>query len=273
MKKLLLLTILFPLFSSQLKADFGSCVVYYAKFYLKDGTVFNACFEEWGYDTYLDNNNFNHYCSDKGVFEVFKKQQQVYSNGKVPVYKNLHYVQPRFLRKQAAENIPSYGFVTEKDLVYLDSGAISRMIFWKAERSKRYWLTSEIIVGTLGMLDTLQNQRYWNSLVFATQDWESDTIVYQDLGIVDGPYPGFALYNYNAQINVAELKRLIHLKFTLHDDVILQEFKRKYKIKEQEEWTSTIQMKYEKFVSSKIKALKTWFWKRGVLVVEVNGTC
>lgn len=273
MKKLLLLTILFSLFSSQLKADFGSCVVYHAKFYLKNGTNFNACFEEWGYDTYLDDNGSNQFCSDKGVFELFKKQQHEYKNGKVPVYKNLYYVQPRFLRKQAADQIPSYGFVTEEDLVLLDSNAISKMIFWKAEYSKRYWYTSEIIVGTLGMLDTLQNQQYWNSLVFATQDWESDTIVYQDYGFIDGPYGGFALYNYNAQINVAELKRLINLKFTVHADTFLQEFKRKYKIKETDEWTSTIQEKYEKFVSTKIKALKTWFWKRGVLVVEVNGTC
>ena len=273
MKKLLLLTVLFSLISATAKADLGSCVVYHAKFYLKNGDVFNGCFEfgSYGEEANLDKNNSNRFCNDKGVFDLFKKKQR--ENGKVEVYKTLHYVHPRPLHKRKDEYPPDYGFVLEKDKVLLDSNSISKLIFWSAEYSKRYWYTSEVIVGTVGMLDTIRQQRCWNQVIFSTENWETDTITFQGDGIMDGPFGGFALYNYNPQINVAELKRLVSLKFPINYEADLQEFKRKNKVKEGQEWTPKLQRLHEEAVARKLRSVKEWFWKKGILMVAVNGTC
>lgn len=48
MKKLLIFPFVFFLLLSFAHADLGSCTVYHAKFYLKDGRFFNACFEVGG---------------------------------------------------------------------------------------------------------------------------------------------------------------------------------------------------------------------------------
>lgn len=272
MKKVLLLILLFPLFYSNLKADLGSCVVYHAKFYLKNGTVFNGCFEFSGYfeEASLDEKNTNRFCNDKGVFELLKKKQREYY-GLVVVYKNLYYVEPLPMRKRQDEEPPQYGFVTPSDIVLLDSSDIVQMIFWSAEYSKRYWLTSEIITGTTEMLDTLRHKKYWNSLVFTTEGWESDTISFQEY--IDGPYGGYALYNYNPQINVAELKRLVHLKFPVNYEAITREFNRKHKIKEGQEWTPKQRVLHEEAINRKMQSIKEWFWKKGIVLVAVNGTC
>lgn len=273
MKKWLLLTVLFTLISFTLKADLGSCVVYHAKFYLKNGAVFNGCFEFSGYfeEASLDENNTNRYCNDKGIFSLFKKKQR--ENGKVEVYKTLHYVHPRPLHKRRDEVLPDYGFVLEKDKVVLDSSSISKMIFWSAEYSKRYWLTSEIIVGSVGMLDTIRQQRCWNRLVFSTENWETDSFDFQEHGYIDGPYGGFALYNYNPQINVAEMKRLVSLKFSINYEAVSQGFKRKHKIKDGQEWPPELQRLHEEEVARKLRSVKKWFWKKGILMVAINGTC
>lgn len=272
MKKLLLLTILCSLISSTLKADLGSCVVYHAKFYLKNGTVFNGCFEFSSYfeEASLDENNSNRFCNDKGVFDLFKKKQR--ESGKVEVYKKLHYVHPRPLHKRQGEYPPNYGFVLEKDKVLLDSSSISKLVFGRAEYSKRDWYTSKVIVGTVGMLDTIRQQRCWNQMIFSP-DSELDIIIFQKYGFINGPYGGFALYNYNPQINVAELKRLILLKFPTNYEAVSQEFRRKHKVKEGEEWTPRLQRLHEEAVARKLRSVKEWFWKKGVLLVTVNGTC
>ncbi len=273
MKKLLLLTVLFSLISATVKADYGNCVVYHAKFYLKNGDIFNGCFEFISdiEEANLDKNNSNRFCNDKGVFDLFKKKQQ--GNGKVEVYKTLHYVHPRPLHKRKDEYPADYGLVLEKDKVLLDSSSISKLIFWSAEYSKRYWYTSEVIVGTVGMLDTIRQQKYWNYLLFSTDNWEADSFAFQEYGFFDGAYGGFALYNYNPKINIPELKRLVSLKFPINYEADLQEFKRKNKVKEGQEWTPKLQRLHEEAVARKLRSVKEWFWKKGILMVAVNGTC
>lgn len=273
MKKLLLLALLLPLFAPSLKADLGSCVVYHAKFYLKNGLIFNGCFEVSGYgiDAYLDENGSNGFCNDKGVFYQLKKKQREF--GRVPVFKNLHYVQPRPMRKGSEAELPTYGFVTPEDWVYVDSNDVSKMIFWSVEYSKRYWLTSDIISGSNGLMDTINHQRYWNHLFFTSDDSEKGKIVYNNFDYIDGPYSGFALYNYNAQINLAELKRLVNLKFPVNTEDIIQNFKRKHKIKDGQAWTPKQQQLYEDILNQKAQSLRAWFWKKGILMVAVYGTC
>ena len=275
MKKLLLLTLLIAVFAFKLKADLGSCAVYHAKFYLKNGDVFNGCFEISSYnnEAYLDENKTNEFCNDKGVFALLKQKQREY--GRVAIYKNLQYVRPRPLYKRSDTVLPTYGFVIPEEWRYVDSNEVSKMIFWSVEYSKRYWLTSETISGTPGLLDTINHFRYWNHLFFATSNWEKDTVVFQDRDFIDGALQGFALYNYNPQINIAELKRLVSLKFPVKPqyEETLQNFKRKHKIKDDQEWTKRQRQLFEDLLNQKRESLRAWFWKKGILMVAVHGTC
>lgn len=261
MKKLLLLTVLFSLISATVKADFGNCVVYHAKFYLKNGDVFNGCFEYSSYfeEAGLDNNNSNRFCNDKGVFDLFKKKQR--GNSKVEVYKTLYYVQLR-PRKQTDKWLPSYGFVFPMDMMHLDSSEISTLRFQSAEHSKREWIASKVIVGTSSVLDSIRQKRYWNSLSFCTSDEESDTIRLDYIG----HHGGYILYNYNPKINVAELKRLVYLRFSPQNAAFLQKFRKKHRLKKGQEWTPKLLQLYQ-------EAISQWFWERGILIVEFQATC
>lgn len=273
MKKWLLLTLLVTLFSVTLKADLGSCVVYHAKFYLKNGAVFNGCFEFTGYfeGTYLNEQNTNRFCNDKGVFELFKKQQ--IETGKVKVYKTLHYLHPRPLRKRRGEALPNYGFVLQEDKVTLDSSSILKLKFRRAEYSKREWLMSEIIVGTAGMLDTIRHHRYWNRVIASTENWETEGFMFKQHQYIDGPYGGFALYNYNPQVNIAEMKRLVRLKLPLDQAALTEKFKRKHRLKDDQFWTREMQLLYNEEFAQKMQDIKRWFWAKGILMVTIQGTC
>lgn len=276
MKKALFLFLLVAFQTRELKADLGSCVVYHAKFYLKNGAIFNACFEYSGYErgASLDDKGCNEFCSDAGVFRLFRqKQREDYYNNEVRVYKNLHYISPRALRKKANNELPVYGFVLTEDMVLLDSGEIQKMVFWKAEYTKRYWLTSEIIIGTNGMLDTLSNEKYWNSVVFSTDSWESDTGKIQYFEYIDGPMGGYALYNFNPNINIAELKRLIGSKFPIDYQTFWKEFRRKHKVSPDVSLPPRLERLGNEILEERLQKIKKWFWEKKIVLIAVNGTC
>jgi len=273
MKKWLLLIALFPLFCLPLKADLGSCVVYHAKFYLKDGRIFNACFEVAGYfeGTRLDENNTNPFCNNAGVFRLFKKEQR--ENGQVPVYKSLRTVRPRPLRRAKDDYQPNYGFVLRSERLLLDSNSIVKLVFRRAEGSKRDWYTSRVLLGTSGIFDTIQQQRYWNRLVFAIRTDRPDNLDIEEHNLISGPYDGFALYNYNPRINVAELKRLARLKFPLDEKALRQAFVQKYKLRDDQAWPPELIHLYDKTLAQKAQSIGEWLWKKGILLVVINGTC
>ena len=87
-------------------------------------------------------------------------------------HEKLHSIEPRKIKEK--RSIYSYsrnlGFVLKEDIIYLDSSEIAQTIFWKAEVSNREWVTSEIIVGNRGMLDTLQNFQYLIPMILTSAD-------------------------------------------------------------------------------------------------------
>jgi hypothetical protein len=87
MKKLMLSAIITVLTSATLKADLGSCLVYHAAFYLRDGTNFKGCFEVSGYnnEAYLDDNGVNPFCNDKGVLALSEYGKHVKTASDLPL--------------------------------------------------------------------------------------------------------------------------------------------------------------------------------------------
>lgn len=284
MKNLLLLSFFLPLFPSQLKADMGSCVVYYAQFYLKNGTDFEGCFEIAGYGegTGLNDQGYNQYCSHKGVFDLLKIRQQELNefygisaveqdgNAGIAIYKRLEYVNPRARNQKPDTDSPNLGFVVSTDIVYLHPGDISKIIFKHAENSKREWVTSELIIGPPGMLDTIRHKKYWNSLYADLKSGESFVVDFE----TDENVPvGYALYNYNPNINVAELKRLVLLKFPGELGAFHDTFIKKNHLEKVFSWPPRLRWEYDEGIEQRMRALKQWFWEKGIVILSVNGTC
>jgi hypothetical protein len=274
MKKLLLTSILSALIGSVAWADLGSCAVYYAKFYLKDGREFRGCIERMGYDVYLGENQSDRYCSDTGMVSLIK---QVYELtfpfttnggdrnywGKIAIYKDIRYLSPRALRRSKQDG--AYGFVMANDILYIHPSEIKHIAFWSAEYSKRDWLTSELIIGNAEMIDTVEQRRYWNSVQMndslkVSKDRSSDW--------------GYRLLNYNSKINTSELRRLAALKFKMmEDDQMEKDFQKKHHLKQDSSRYWVYQQKWRYFQQLRYQELRMWFWQRKILVVRVNGTC
>lgn len=140
------------------------------------------------------------------------------------------------------------------------------MIFQKAEQP---WTVSGIIEGTEDMLDTIQHRKYWNSLFFSSGDLDYYSLSYENFG----PDGGYGLYNYNSHINVAELKRLARLKFPIDGEPLLKELNRKNKVKTGQTWTPEVEKIYKAAKLEKFLFLRKWFWDKGILLIEVSGSC
>jgi hypothetical protein len=284
MKNLLLLSFILLLFSSQLKADMGGCVVYYAQFSLKNGTEFDGCFEISGYEegAYLNDQGYNKYCSHKGVFDLLKMRQQELNelfgisavdqdgNAGIAIYKRLEYVYPSQINQKTSANLQCFGFVLENDIVYLHPNDISKIIFKRAENSKREWVTSELIIGSAGMLDTLHRKQYWNSLSVFRQSPEPFVIGFESTE--DVPV-GYDLYNYNPNINVAELKRLVLLQFPGELGVYHDAFIKENHLEKVFSWPPRLRWEYDEGIRQRMRAVKQWFWEKGIVIISVNGTC
>ena len=277
MKKLILMTIMLCCFAFSVKAGLGNCVVYYAKFYLKSGAELNGCFEAFslGNEYSLDNNGTNSFCSDKGVFEIFRRQQpDRHQGGKVPVYKQLYYVD--FVKtgqsRKSFSDSRHFGFVLREDVFWLDSTDIVKMVFWSASYSERYWDTSRVLKGVQGMLDTIQQQKYWNT-ISTKRIFKGDSITRQDIYPIIGAFGGYALFNYNPKINTAELKRIVTQRLTEEEDETVKEFNRKNKLKEGQQLSPKQQQEYDKLQEQKMLETADWFWKRGVVIIRTNETC
>ncbi len=263
MKKLLLFILLLPLITSALKADLESCVVYHTKFYLKNGAVFNGCFVVCTeYEEAERNKNLY---NNAGIFTIFKREEQELKSA-VTVYKNIHYAYLRPIHKRSNEDPEKYVWVIPADIVLLDSKHILKMVFQKAQPP---WTASGMIEGTKDMLDTIQHRKYWNSLFFSSNNPDQYTLSYENFG----PDGGYALYNYNAHINMAELKRLARLKFPINREQFLKYLSTKNKVKIGETWTPEVERIYRAARLEKIMFLRKWFWKKGILLVEIQGSC
>lgn len=288
MKKLSIIVLLVSYLIGNVSADMGSCVVYYAKFYLKDGTQFKGCFEIAGFDeaAVVDSNGLNKFCTDEAVFELLKRIQrngcadcindggiqQQEDFGKIAIYKNLRYIQPKPLYKknQPYYFFPTYGFVTEEDIVYVDSSEIEKTIFWEAKYSERDWLLSEIIVNDFSMVDSVNNLKYWTSIVVDLDASNPDSLVYTNSDAMWG----FRLINYSSKNNIVELKRLAQLKLAPiikkgFYEKALAEFGHSPNRNYSEEEERYFREKYQQ----RIQRIKRWFWKRGIIMIKINGTC
>ncbi|MEI6410970.1 MAG: hypothetical protein WCR52_16405 [Bacteroidota bacterium] len=282
MKNLLLLSFLLPLFPTQLKASMGNVVVYYAHFSLKNGTEFDGCLEVFGdgEEAAIDYKGYNRYCSNKGIFDLIKFLQQQLNieygisavdkegNASVTIYKQLEYVTLHAIDSKLDDPIPSWGFVVSSDVVHVHPRDISKIIFKHAENSKRAWESCELMIGSSGMLDTIRQKKFWNSLSVYLNSAESFVVSFEDTEEL----PGYNLYNYNPNINVAELKRLVLLKFpgklgNYHDAFI-----KKNHLEKVSSWPPRLRWEYDEGLQQRMRAIKQWFWRKGIIINYVFTT-
>lgn len=224
MKELAITIILFFLITGSLQAGLPNCVIYKAKFHLKDGRIITGSFEMSGYEDYadLDEDGSNSYCNNKGIIlliRIYQRQYRGLPGGvgfqeekdfcKIPIYKTLYYLHPQQIRSgHDTYGTDLFGFLTETDIVYIDSNEIKKAVFIEAEYTKRAVWTSGIVVGTIGMIDTVMNQQYWNSLVVNRTD--KDSLSFDK----SNSFPNYMLFSYNPANNLEELKRLAWLKLS-----------------------------------------------------------
>ncbi len=258
--------------ASSIYADAGGCSIYYAKFYLKDGSIFNGCFYSQGYaasayesEEYSGKSNFS---SDAGVLDAFKDVQKWSRLDFVSVYKEIFYVQPKLkFRKDMEEEHPIYAITISEDTKYIKTKNIQQLIFWKVESCKKEeesWVTT----GQNGMIDTLDNETYWNELFFAP------FYLPDSLG-THGFCEGFLLLNYSERNNIDELKRIAKLKFQYSDYPSFEAyFCRKYGLPA-ESLRGNVEMhsKCRKEFIDRRNQRNKWLWERGIFSVYIVGIC
>ncbi len=288
MKKLFVNISVFVLFCNPLFADLGSSVVYHGKFHLKNGQSFNGFFEYSGYEegTYLDDDGSNKFCSSKGMFQLFKIAQNRMNNGrnlmtsnseiqKVLVFKGLHYIVTKPLKDNGRHDEVIYGVTAKDGFLFLDSTQVKSIKFKYAERNKRHWLTTRIEIVSATFMDTLLHKRYWNHLIAIPFDDEMrcDSILYQEGEIInDGPGEGYILYNYNSNINNAELKRLAKAKLSIcRNNKMLKNYLVKHPVWKDDETYHWLKMQI--FLGKEIRKTLDWFQSKGIMVFRINGTC
>lgn len=290
MKNLVAVFVLVIFWPVLLKADLGSCVVYQAKFYLKNGNTFNACFESRGYDkgSYLNDHHTNEFCNDEGVFQLLKYLQKnkrySYSKDafvqqkadykKMVVFKKLETLVPQKRTKDAHYLHWQYGFVAKEDIIFVDSTEIEKMVFWSATYAKRRWLESEILVCSKELINTITEQKYWNEIYVTVN--QKDT-----LNFSKSPnsmlMEGYHLINYSPNNNVQELQRLARLKLSFLTNEkqrqFWEKFRKKYGSPIDRIMKKKLERKGHEMIERKVQNAKEWLWKRGIVAIRVNGTC
>jgi hypothetical protein len=288
MQKLLIVIITCLSMYQLAKADLGNGLVYEAKYYLKDGSFFKGSIEILGdgNGSYINEDGTNQYTSDEGMMVLFKKIQKLddtwYNRdcgslnsttfNKVAVFKNIEEIVIKGLkhtnRSSYYESI--YGFVNDTDIVYLDSNEIEKIIFWSVNEVKREWLTSEIVFAPEKMIETIQSQQYWNRLTM-TDESNRDSIIFME----DIDAYGIEMINYNSDNNIPELKRLALLKLTSRLD---SETYNKFLLKKYGQIDDNLSLDLKNRLLREYRKhhyhdLRKWFWKRGILILDVWGTC
>ena len=257
-----------------MQADGGSCVVYQAKFYLKNGSILNGSVEAAGFYAHnsLDANGKNPYCSNTGMLQLVKVlQREAYADqvgdgvrpqqkdlGKLPVYKNLHYLAPKPRQQQAGVYAETYGFLTETDVVFIDFNAVRQVVFISAALSSRTWYGSGIMAVSPGLIDTVRRLPFWNDLVVNLGDSKPDSLAFGGRNAM--LMQGYRLINYNPQIDAEELERLARWKFNPY-------------LKPAGLAAFYGQLGHPEQLDRKMQLLGRWFWQKGIVVVRINGTC
>ena len=288
MKKWPLLILFIAFIQLSAFADMGNCLIYQAKFYLKDGSVFKASFEVISEDNtaYLDENGKNPYTSDEGIMKLIEllisydylrndplaiQLNQDLSN-KIMVYKNLDELELVKMGEKYKTNTYNtiFGFVQKGNIALIDTSEIEKVIFWDAKSSKREWLTSQLVITSASMIQTVKHQQYWTRLKM-TGHPEKDSIVF----IEDNITGGYDLINYNSRINKKELIRLAEMKLKpiWHDDYsdfIIQKYNlNKSQFDSHNLWSETFYMCRQKH----FQEICDWFAQRKILIVSTWETC
>ncbi len=269
MKNLILIIILLYI-TSTIHADAGSCSIFYAKFYLKDGSIFNGCFYSQGYaSSAYESEEKSNFSTDAGVLEAFKEVQKWSGLDFVPVHKEIFYVQPKPKFKKAIqqEEPPTYAITISEDTKYIKTDEIERLVFWEVKactKDVESWLAE----GRKGIIDTLNNDTYWNELFFAP------FYLPDSLG-TSGFCEGFILFNYNERNNIAELKRIAKLKFLYSDYTSFEEYfcrKHGLVINNLRGNTEMYSKCRREFIARRDQRNK-WLWERGIFSVYIVGVC
>jgi len=288
MKNFLFVIALVLSISPILKADYGPCVLYQAKFYLKDGTNFNGCFEVYGHEgeAYLDSEGKNEFCNDKGMIKLFKNLQsnQYYTAlndggiqneadfGKVAIFKQIHYLNLKKRFENPHYELPYYGFIPKEEIVFLDSSEIEKIVFWDAQYSKRAWVGADFITCEKSSVETIKEEKYWNSITVGLDFIEEDSLIFGETDL--GSMSGFQLFNYNEKINEAELIRLSKLKFSkLNHTQFWDDFYEENPLGQNSKTNQNINRLGQELYEKEVQKLVDWFWERKVLMVSVWQGC
>lgn len=266
------------------KGDLGSCVVYSAKFYLKDGTIFKGHFECMGDG--VEASIGNEYCNDEGLLKLIKKvHRQAWYRGvtggqmkkedwnKFVVYKEYQTLSAQPLKTN--RDYPEiFGFVNMEDIVFVDTAAIERVVFWDVQYTERAWLTSEIIVGNKQMEEVLAQQKYWNDITIDFDGGNDTLVIYEN---ATEAMWGYRMINYSEKNNVAELKRLAKLKMRrMNDPQVSDKIAMRFGLNrfiEDPIERNYLQRLADEAIKRHQQSIKQWFWEKGILIIEINGTC
>ncbi len=272
MKKKSLILLFLLLVSLSAYAEFGSGIIYYANFHLKNGTVFSGGFgvRSETDKAYLDNDGTNRYCNDEGVTMLFKEQCGTY-------FEHVSYPHSAFVFKKISivQPIPSgviegcdfkvYNFILKSDIVILDSNDVQKITFSKVDKYESgIYFGGDVVIGANTIKRTIEKERYFNTAFF--YEWEDgDTLVFNQQKIGSGAY----FYNYNKNISIDELQQLVRTKYvTKWEDEFSKEFAKKHNIKDYYNWPPDLLEKFDREKLKKETELKKYFWKKGILVIE-----
>ncbi len=288
MNKLFVLLIFVFSYSQTLKADLGSCLVYEAKFYLKDGSFFNGHIEVAGYGemSYLDENGSNKYCSDTGMMALIKDlqgnqnillsrdggSQNIQDFDKLTVYKGIEEISPNPLKlnRRPYWSRNTLGFIDKDDIIFLDSTEVDKIIFWNARYAKRNWIYYELIPAPKSMVETVRTQQYWNNLSIAKNP-DTHILEYSEEFLEWG----IEMINYNPKVNTIELKRLANLKLkALFDwDKIESKLAKQYDVDSKEYPNNGRSRLLSEYREKHFQEIREWFWEKKILIVQVWGSC
>lgn len=261
---------------STLKADYGNCVVYHARFQLNNGSAVEGYFEAKYLGEYcvLNAKKTNKWCNNSGVFEVYQKVYNS-SNPTIHVYKKIHYINPRPRYKKPKVRTDIYRYVFPEDMLDIPPAKIRKMTFLSAEYSRGDWMMSGVVVGSAGILDTIKQLQYWQfaTLQIASDNQKTRLIFLPDSSaksLDDGCY---FIFNYNSQVNMAEIKRLVTLKFSYNRDALYDQFRARHHIPRDRSCPSDLRKQFEQDMENRQKEALQWLMQRGIVLVGVHDTC
>jgi hypothetical protein len=256
MKHFLILFFLLPAF---LHADAGGCVVYKAKYVLKNGSSVTAYLPLSGYEDYAyldEQTNRNAYCSDKAFQQLLNKV--IYRQQKKPVfvaYTNLYTVK----YGPAVQHSPACAFTDSSALVSLHLDSIRYTIFLSAKPAPWDYPEYAFLI-----LDSATSLRLQNQQVVNTSWLHCEPVPEPNNAQYTHLFSDYLVLNLNRELSVADVElelKKIHAAF--YDP-------------ERKQLNEPVEEKRKLLYKAKLaqqKAIMLELRKKGLVLVEQNHVC